>query len=243
LAGDLFYLGINASVIQIAYMKMMANQAAILLSGHALTSNSAPAAGAAAVQAENLRITFVLQVVLILASVDFVHYWLHRAMHRWYPLWTIHASHHFVTQLNALKSNVTHPISIYLWGFAGSLGGFWLAAVFHMEPRAGLAAGAVMMSLNVYQHANVRFTPPCWWGYLFNTVEHHSLHHSRTFAVGSCNYATVFILFDRIFGTYRDGQEEFVGLDGGRRISLIEQMLLPLVMLLPKRRKPAKGGA
>lgn len=235
LAVDLFYLGINATVVQLAYLQLVANRAGIAF--------AAPVHVASPVLMERFHAPFLVQVVLILGFIDFVHYWLHRAMHRWLPLWAIHAPHHFVTRLNALKSNVTHPFSIHLWRYSSALGGFWLALLFDFDPRAGLAAGAVSISINIYQHANIRFTPPCWWHFIFNTVEHHSLHHSRTYEAARCNYATVFILFDRLFGTFREGSEEFVGQDGGRRMSLLEQMLCPFTMLMRRRRAVAANGA
>ncbi|KAK0340884.1 hypothetical protein LTR94_028696, partial [Friedmanniomyces endolithicus] len=76
-------------------------------------------------------------------------------------------------------------------------------------------------------HINVRFNTPGWWRFLFNTTEHHSVHHSQDFEGSRSNYANTFIFIDRIFGTCVDGEAELLGMEGGRRMSIREQMTYP----------------
>lgn len=162
----------------------------------------------------------LVQAFAILFLFDFGQYWMHRGMHNWYPLWLTHSVHHYITQLNINKGAVGNPIELLLIGIG--IGGF-----FDFLPRAALLAGAIGMSVGVYQHINVRFNTPRWWRYLFNTTEHHSLHHSQDFEATRSNYASTFIFIDRIFGTCVDGEAELLGMEGGRRMSIREQMLFP----------------
>ena len=162
----------------------------------------------------------LLQAFLIAFIFDFGQYWMHRGMHNWYPLWLPHSVHHYITQLNINKGAVGNPVELFLIGLG--VGGF-----FDFLPRAFLLAGAIGMSIGVYQHINVRFNSPKWWRFLFNTTEHHSLHHSHDYEATRCNYSNSFIFIDRMFGTCIDGEAEMLGLEHGRRMSISEQMTYP----------------
>lgn len=162
----------------------------------------------------------LLQAFLISFTFDFGQYWMHRGMHNWYPLWLPHSVHHYITQLNINKGAVGNPVELFLIGLG--IGGF-----FDFLPRAVLLAGTFGLAIGIYQHINVRFNSPRWWRFLFNTTEHHSLHHSQDYESTRSNYAGAYIIIDRIFGTCVDGEAELLGLDGGRRMSIREQMTYP----------------
>ena len=83
------------------------------------------------------------------------------------------------------------------------------------------------MAVGTYQHINVRFNSPRWWRFLFNTTEHHSVHHSQDYEATRSNYAGTWIIIDRMFGTCIDGEAELLGMEGGRRMSIREQMTYP----------------
>lgn len=162
----------------------------------------------------------LVQALIISFMFDFGQYWMHRGMHNWYPLWLPHSVHHYITQLNINKGAVGNPVELFLIGLG--IGGF-----FDFLPRAVLLAGAIGLAVGTYQHINVRFNTPRWWRFLFNTTEHHSLHHSRDFEATRSNYAGTYIIIDRIFGTCVDGEAELLGLEDGRRMSIREQMTYP----------------
>ncbi len=52
---------------------------------------------------------FLAQVALVVFLVEFGQYWMHRLMHNWTPFWLVHAPHHHLTQLNAMKGAVGNP--------------------------------------------------------------------------------------------------------------------------------------
>jgi len=167
-----------------------------------------------------VSLPLLLQALLISLLFDFGQYWMHRGMHNWYPLWLPHSVHHYITQLNINKGAVGNPLELFLIGLG--IGGF-----FDFLPRAALLAGAIGLAVGTYQHINVRFNTPRWWRFLFNTTEHHSLHHSRDYEATRSNYSNSWIIIDRIFGTCVDGEAELLGLEGGRRMSIREQMTYP----------------
>lgn len=162
----------------------------------------------------------LVQAFATLFIFDFGQYWMHRGMHNWYPLWLPHSVHHYITQLNINKGAVGNPVELFLIGLG--IGGF-----FDFLPRAALLAGSIGMATSIYQHINVRFDSPRWWRFLFNTTEHHSVHHSRDFEATRSNYSGTFIFIDRMFGTCIDGEAELLGMEGGRRMSIREQMTYP----------------
>jgi sterol desaturase/sphingolipid hydroxylase (fatty acid hydroxylase superfamily) len=164
----------------------------------------------------------LMQALLISMIFDFGQYWMHRGMHNWYPLWLTHAPHHYITQLNINKGAVGNPVELFLIGLG--IGGF-----FDFLPRAFLLAGAIGMAVGTYQHINVRFNTPAWWRFLFNTTEHHSVHHSQDYEATRSNYSGTWIIWDRIFGTCIDGEAELLGMEGGRRMDIRETMVFPFV--------------
>tara|TARA_R110000824_G_scaffold11746_15_gene51580 strand:+ start:11535 stop:12527 length:993 start_codon:yes stop_codon:yes gene_type:complete len=166
------------------------------------------------------NLPLLVQALLISLIFEFGQYWMHRGMHNWHPLWLTHAPHHYITQLNINKGAVGNPIELFLIGLG--IGGF-----FDFIPRAFLLAGAIGLTVGIYQHINVRFNSPRWWRFLFNTTEHHSVHHSQDYEATRSNYGASWIIFDRLFGTCVDGEAELLGMEGGRRMPINETMTFP----------------
>jgi sterol desaturase/sphingolipid hydroxylase (fatty acid hydroxylase superfamily) len=161
-----------------------------------------------------------VQSLIVFCIIEFGQYWMHRLMHD-SPLWLTHGPHHHITQLNAMKGAVGNPLELFLVGLSiVSLFDFSLGAVF--------CGTSLTIAVATFAHANVRFEPPRWYSFFFTTIEHHSLHHTIGFEETRCNYANCFIFWDRVFGTYRDGEAEIVGQDERRRLSIWEQFIFPL---------------
>jgi sterol desaturase/sphingolipid hydroxylase (fatty acid hydroxylase superfamily) len=179
-----------------------------------------------------MHLPFVLQVLLVIFLIDFGQYWMHKAMHHTF-LWWSHAPHHHITQMNAMKGAVGNPTELFLITVS-------VVALFDVPEGAVFCALSVMNVLGVCTHGNVRWNPPRWFLYTFNTIEAHSLHHSATsFEDTRCNYAGTFMLIDRMFGTYRSGESEFVGQDERKRLSIPEQFIFtfrPLIAAIKGKR-------
>mgnify|MGYP000044069796 CR=1 FL=1 len=137
------------------------------------------------------------QALLLIVSADFMRYWLHRLAHTTPFLWRLHAVHHSVDRLYWLNTSRFHPFEKILQFSLDSLP-FILMGV---EPRV-LGFWFVVYSVNgFFQHSNIRLR----FGFLsgvFSTAELHRWHHSKTTVESNANYANVFIIWDRLFGTY-----------------------------------------
>jgi len=173
---------------------------------------------------------FLVQVLMVMFVFEFGQYWMHRAMHNWTPLWLTHAPHHHITQLNAMKGFIGNPIELFLI----SLG---ITALLDVDLNALFAAITAGGAIATYAHANVRADPPIWYGYFFTTIRNHSLHHTAlSYEDTRCNYGNSVIFWDRVFGTYKEGESEVVGQDDRKRLSIKEQWLFPLRPWLDKRK-------
>jgi len=126
---------------------------------------------------------------------DFFGYWRHRAQHsRW--LWPAHAIHHSDTRLTWLSLERMHPIDR-----AGSLLDMVLLSALGF-PVWALAANAVVRHYYGYLiHADLPWTLGKL-GLVVNSPVMHRWHHARDVEGSGYNFATVFSLWDRAFGTY-----------------------------------------
>jgi sterol desaturase/sphingolipid hydroxylase (fatty acid hydroxylase superfamily) len=127
---------------------------------------------------------------------DFVGYWVHRAMHRWPPLWRwTHQMHHSAERMDLAGMAYAHPFdsiaTFLLTGLAAGLLG--------LSPSAGALAGFIGFATAAFQHANIR--TPRFLGVILPRPEMHGLHHAR--GVHAFNYAS-FPIWDMLFGTYRN---------------------------------------
>ncbi len=177
---------------------------------------------------------FLVQTFMVMALFEFGQYWMHRLMHNNALFWSTHAPHHHITQLNAAKGYVGNPIELFLISLS-------VIALFDFEKAAIFASASLGTAISTFAHANVRSDPPGWYSFFFTTIRHHSLHHTAlSYEDTRCNYGNVLILYDRIFGTYREGESAVVGQDERRRLTIAEQFLFPFRPLIS--RWKAKGA-
>jgi sterol desaturase/sphingolipid hydroxylase (fatty acid hydroxylase superfamily) len=125
---------------------------------------------------------------------DFLGYWRHRAQHsRW--LWPAHAIHHSDTRLTWFSLERMHPID----RLGSALDTVILAALgFPFWAQAGNVF--IRHYYGYFIHADVPWTYGKA-GWLFNSPAMHRWHHARDVAGSGANFATVFSVFDRAFGT------------------------------------------
>ena len=128
---------------------------------------------------------------------DFVGYWRHRLEHTRF-LWPSHAVHHSDTSMTWLALLRFHPINrLSTFVIDNSV------LIFLGFPAyALLVYTAVKHYYGFFIHADLP------WSYgrldsVFVSPIMHRWHHSTDPAAYQTNFATVFSLFDRMFGTYR----------------------------------------
>jgi sterol desaturase/sphingolipid hydroxylase (fatty acid hydroxylase superfamily) len=132
--------------------------------------------------------------------LDLLRYLVHRCKHAVPFLWRFHALHHSDPDVDVTTSVRLHPIESLL-----NSGVFWLTVILLGIPAIiPLTYGLTAFAIEAIQHGNIRL--PEWLERLLRpvlvTTDMHRIHHSVAFAQGSCNYATVFSVWDRLFRTY-----------------------------------------
>ena len=139
--------------------------------------------------------------VLLLFVDDFAYYWFHRASHEIRFLWNFHIVHHSSNQYNlsvAVRqswfSGVAHwifyvPIAFLgfpFWAFV-TMHGLNLIYQFWIHTR-------LVGKLGVLE-------------YILNTPSHHRVHHGVNEQYLDKNYAGIFIIWDKLFGTFTEETE------------------------------------
>jgi len=129
---------------------------------------------------------------------DFCYYWLHRMGHERNILWAAHSVHHQSEDYNlstALRQTST---------------GFLLSWIFYL-PLAVVGVPLVVFvavaSLNLlYQFwVHTRHIPKLgWFEWFFVTPSNHRAHHAQNLVYMDRNYGGVFIVWDRLFGTFQE---------------------------------------
>ena len=133
-------------------------------------------------------------LLLAVVAGDFIGYWRHRVQHtKW--LWPAHAIHHSDTRLSWLSLERMHPVD----QLGSALDTVLLSALGF--PFWALAGNVfVRHYYGYFIHADVPWT----LGkakLLLNSPAMHRWHHARDVDGSGYNFATVFSVFDRLFGT------------------------------------------
>ena len=134
--------------------------------------------------------------VLTFILIDLVFYIYHRMSHRVRFLWTVHMSHHSSEEMNfavSFRQAWFGPIS--------KIPFFMVLPVLGLDPLMIAVAGVVSTLWGVVGHTQIigKLGPLEW---VFNTPSHHRVHHGSNPEYIDKNYGNLFIIWDRIFGTF-----------------------------------------
>jgi sterol desaturase/sphingolipid hydroxylase (fatty acid hydroxylase superfamily) len=140
---------------------------------------------------------------ILLFADDFLYYWFHRISHESRFFWNFHVVHHSSNQYNlsvAVRQSWFSGIAHWI---------FYLPAAFLGFP---LWAFVTIHGFNlIYQfwiHTKTIKKLPAWAEYIFNTPSHHRVHHGVNEQYLDKNYAGIFIIWDRMFGSFVEEKEE-----------------------------------
>ena len=129
---------------------------------------------------------------------DLAYYAWHRASHRVRWLWADHVQHHSSQHYN-LSTALRQP-----WTGALTPGLFFRAPLILIGFPLPMLAFVHGLNL-VYQfwiHTEAIGKLPRWFEAVMNTPSHHRVHHATNARYLDSNYAGVFIVWDRWFGTF-----------------------------------------
>ena len=139
----------------------------------------------------------VVQVPLLLLVADFTQYWVHRAFHAVPLLWSFHAIHHSIEQMDWLAGSRLHLVDVIVTR------GLTYVPIF----VAGFSESALMVYVVIvalqatFIHANVRWEFRAWQRVVVTPAFHH-WHHSAEPQSMDKNFAVHTPVWDLLFRTY-----------------------------------------
>jgi len=142
--------------------------------------------------------------VWLLAFVfyDFCYYWNHRIGHERNVFWASHVVHHQSEEYNlstALRQTST--------GFLLSWIFYLPLAIAGVPPLVFLTVAALNLLYQFWVHT--RHIPKLgWFEWIFVSPSNHRVHHAQNPVYMDRNYGGVFIIWDRLFGTFQEELDE-----------------------------------
>lgn len=134
--------------------------------------------------------------VLGTLGVDLAYYAFHRFGHRVNWAWAAHSVHHQSEEYN-LAVALRQPwfSQFFSWWFYIPL------ALLGVPPVVWLTSYSINLLYQFWIHTRLigKLGPLEW---VFNTPSHHRVHHGTNPAYIDKNYAGIFIIWDRLFGTF-----------------------------------------
>ena len=127
---------------------------------------------------------------------DFLYYWDHRWMHEVRLLWANHVSHHSSERYN-LSTALRQPWSGILTHWV-----FLPMPLLGFSPAMTSKAGLYNLLYQYWVHTEAIDRLPAPVEAVMNTASHHRVHHGANPQYLDKNYAGIFIIWDRFFGTF-----------------------------------------
>lgn len=144
-------------------------------------------------------------IVLCVVAADFAYYWEHRFTHRVGFAWATHTVHHSSPHFNISVAYRFGPLDgIIPLVFHAPL------AIAGFHPILILFSEAVVQIYQTVLHTEVIGKLPGPVEAVMNTPSHHRVHHGSNPQYLDRNYAGMFIVWDRLFGTFEEEREKVV---------------------------------
>jgi sterol desaturase/sphingolipid hydroxylase (fatty acid hydroxylase superfamily) len=143
-------------------------------------------------------------LALCFVADDFLYYWFHRTAHRVRWFWASHVVHHSSQHYNlstALRQTWTGQFSLsFIFRLPLFLAGF--------DPRMILFCAGLNLVYQFFIHTEAVRRLPLGLEYWLNTPSHHRVHHGTNARYLDRNYGGVFIIWDRLFGTFEPERDD-----------------------------------
>ena len=149
----------------------------------------------ALVRVEHSWLTYVIAFV----ALDFAGYWVHRIDHEYNLFWNAHIIHHSSEEFNlacALRQSISVVVRLF---------------TIFLLPAALLGVPAPVVAVVAPLHLFAQF----WYHtrhigrmgileHIIVTPSHHRVHHAINPEYLDKNYSQIFIIWDKLFGTFRE---------------------------------------
>ncbi|TGN20595.1 sterol desaturase family protein [Leptospira idonii] len=152
-----------------------------------------------------LTVSNPLAWLLCLVLQDLCYYWSHRLSHEVNFFWAGHVIHHHSEEYNLVVAlRQTGLGGIVSWIFYVPL------ALIGFDPWLYLATGQLNLIYQFWVHTKAVGNLGTIAEYILSTPSHHRVHHAINPKYIDRNHGGIFILWDRMFGTFQVEEEECV---------------------------------
>jgi len=146
----------------------------------------------------------VLYWSVLLVAQDFMFYWLHRVDHYCRLFWAVHITHHSSEEFNltvGFRSSVFQPLYRFVYFIPLSLIGF--------NPLDTMFMYAATQIYGILIHTKT-VGKLGFLEWFLSTPSHHRVHHGSNIKYLDKNMGMVFIIWDKLFGTFAEEKEVVV---------------------------------
>jgi len=140
--------------------------------------------------------------IICFVAFDFCFYWAHRLSHEINFLWGAHVVHHQSENYNltvALRQSWFHNMLAFFI--------FLPIPMLGVDPVTFFTVLPINSFYQFWIHTETIKNMPRWFEFVFNTPAHHRVHHGVNPKYIDKNHAGVFIIWDRMFGTFQKEEE------------------------------------
>ena len=133
---------------------------------------------------------------------DLCYYWMHRLHHEIKVFWATHVVHHHGEEFN-LSTAMRQTSTGFLWKWIFFLPMFLVG----IPPNVFVTVAGINLIYQFWVHTE-HIGKLGVLEYIFITPSNHRIHHAQNDDYLDANYGGVFIIWDRIFGTYIDERDD-----------------------------------
>jgi sterol desaturase/sphingolipid hydroxylase (fatty acid hydroxylase superfamily) len=141
----------------------------------------------------------VLVYIIAFIALDFAGYWVHRIAHRYNIFWNNHIIHHSSEDFNlacALRQSIAEIIKIFTI--------FLLPAALLGLPANVIAVVAPIQLFAQFWYHTQHINKMGWLEKIIVTPSHHRVHHAINPQYIDKNFSQIFIIWDKLFGTFQE---------------------------------------
>ena len=135
--------------------------------------------------------------LVLVVSMDFLFYWLHRVDHHCRFFWAVHVTHHSSEQFNltvGFRSSVFQPLYRFIYFLPLAFAGF--------KPFDIVFVFSVTQIWGIMVHTE-HVGKLGWLEYVLVTPSHHRVHHASNPMYLDRNLGMLLIIWDKWFGTFQ----------------------------------------
>lgn len=142
--------------------------------------------------------------LLAFFAADFTYYWMHRLEHKYRIFWASHSVHHSSEDYNltiAMRLSIVEGLFEWIFLIPMILIGF--------SPFQAIVSLILVAQFQTWIHTE-RIKKLGWLDEVFNTPSVHRVHHGSNRKCLDKNYGGVFIIWDKLFGTFQREDEKVI---------------------------------